>query len=175
MPEVKSAAPADVINKAAELLRNAKHPVMLAGRVSRDLDAWNARVALAERLNARVVTDMKVGAAFPTDHALHAGSGVLAAEVADAIRAADVIFVVDHGQIAERGSHDELIEHNGLYARLYEEQFGAGTVQAFCSDGIVLADGRCVRPAMASEATEVEPRLGMDGGSQPLAGPAARG
>jgi ATP-binding cassette subfamily B protein len=66
------------------------------------------------------------------------------------IRAADVIFVVDHGQIAERGSHDELIAHNGLYARLYEEQFGAGTVQAFCSDGIVLADGRCVRPAMAA-------------------------
>jgi ATP-binding cassette, subfamily B, bacterial len=66
------------------------------------------------------------------------------------IRAADVIFVVDHGQIAERGSHDELIAHNGLYARLYEEQFGAGTVQAFCSDGIVLADGRCVRPAIAS-------------------------
>jgi ATP-binding cassette subfamily B protein len=67
------------------------------------------------------------------------------------IRAADVIFVLDHGQIAERGSHDELIAHNGLYARLYEEQFGSGAVQAFCSDGIVLADGRCVRPAMAAD------------------------
>jgi ATP-binding cassette subfamily B protein len=66
------------------------------------------------------------------------------------IRAADVIFVLDHGQVAERGSHDELIAQGGLYARLYEEQFGSGTVQAFCSDGVVLADGRCVRPAMAA-------------------------
>ncbi len=48
--------------------------MILAGRVSRSLDAWNARVALAERLNARVVTDLKIGAAFPTDHPLHAGA-----------------------------------------------------------------------------------------------------
>ena len=103
MPEVKSAAPADVINKAADLLRGAKHPVMLAGRVSRDLDAWNARVALAERLGARVVTDIKVGAAFPTDHPLHAGApggSVLAPEAADAIRAADAILSLDWVDIA---------------------------------------------------------------------------
>lgn len=103
MPEVASAAPADVINKAADLLRHAKHPVMLAGRVSRDLDAWNARVALAERLGARVVTDIKVGAAFPTDHPLHAGSpggSVLAPEAADAIRSADAILSLDWVDIA---------------------------------------------------------------------------
>jgi thiamine pyrophosphate-dependent acetolactate synthase large subunit-like protein len=103
MPEVESAAPAEAIKKAAELLRNAKHPVMLAGRVSRDLDAWNTRVALAERLGARVVTDIKVGAAFPTDHPLHAGSpsgSVLAPEAAAAIRAADVILSLDWVDIA---------------------------------------------------------------------------
>jgi ATP-binding cassette subfamily B protein len=69
------------------------------------------------------------------------------------IRAADVIFVLDHGQVAERGTHEELVARGGLYARLYEEQFGAGAVQAFCSDGIVLADGRCVRPAKATRET----------------------
>src|SRR5665647_974800 len=100
MPEVKSAAPADVINKAADLLRGAKHPVILAGRVSRDLDAWNARVALAERLGARVVTDMKVGAAFPTQHDLHVGSTVLMPEAADAIRSADVILSLDWVDVA---------------------------------------------------------------------------
>jgi ATP-binding cassette, subfamily B, bacterial len=73
------------------------------------------------------------------------------------IRAADVIFVLNQGQIAEQGTHDELVEQGGLYARLYEEQFGSGAVQAFCSDGIVLADGRCVRPAMTPGATDPDP------------------
>ncbi len=39
------------------------------------------------------------------------------------IRAADVILVVDHGEIVERGTHEELLERNGLYAKLYNEQF----------------------------------------------------
>src|SRR4051812_35060215 len=73
MPPVASAPPADAITQAAALLRDAKHPVILAGRVSRGVEAWNARVKLAERLNARVVTDLKIGASFPTDHDLHAG------------------------------------------------------------------------------------------------------
>jgi ATP-binding cassette, subfamily B, bacterial len=73
------------------------------------------------------------------------------------IRAADVIFVLDRGQVAERGTHDELVARGGLYARLYEEQFGAGAVQAFCADGIVLGDGRCVRPVKPSLEASGEP------------------
>src|SRR5476649_902957 len=87
MPEVEIAAPAEAIKKAAELLRAAKHPVILAGRVSRDLDAWNARIALTERLGARVVTDLKVGAAFPTDHPLHAGAPGTIAQTPEAVDA----------------------------------------------------------------------------------------
>jgi len=103
MPEVASAPSPDAVVKTAALLRNAKHPVILAGRVSRDPEAWNKRVALAERLNARVITDLKVSAAFPTDHPLHAGSpagSILAAEAVEAIRAADVIVSLDWVDIA---------------------------------------------------------------------------
>jgi ATP-binding cassette subfamily B protein len=39
------------------------------------------------------------------------------------ILAADQILVVDGGRIVERGTHAELIEYDGLYARLYREQF----------------------------------------------------
>ena len=39
------------------------------------------------------------------------------------ILAADVILVVDRGEIVERGTHYELLERGGLYARLYKEQF----------------------------------------------------
>ncbi len=38
--------------------------------------------------------------------------------------AADKIVVMDHGRIAEQGSHAELMKHNGLYARLHALQFG---------------------------------------------------
>jgi ATP-binding cassette subfamily B protein len=39
------------------------------------------------------------------------------------ILAADIILVVDKGEIVERGTHQELLELDGLYARLYNEQF----------------------------------------------------
>ena len=46
------------------------------------------------------------------------------------ILAADVILVVDQGQIVERGTHEELLALNGLYARLYNEQFTKGIIEA---------------------------------------------
>jgi ATP-binding cassette subfamily B protein len=57
------------------------------------------------------------------------------------IRAADVIFVLERGRIFERGSHDELLRNDGLYASLYEQQFGGGLVEARCEDGLVLSSG----------------------------------
>jgi thiamine pyrophosphate-dependent acetolactate synthase large subunit-like protein len=103
MPEIESAPSAAAVAKAAELLRNAKTPVILAGRVSRDLDGWNKRIALAERLGASVCTDLKIAASFPTNHRLHAGAPggtVLAPEAQDAIRNADVILSLDWLDVA---------------------------------------------------------------------------
>jgi subfamily B ATP-binding cassette protein MsbA len=39
------------------------------------------------------------------------------------VRRADVIFVIENGTIAERGTHDVLLAQGGLYSRLYEIQF----------------------------------------------------
>jgi thiamine pyrophosphate-dependent acetolactate synthase large subunit-like protein len=103
MPEVASAPTTDVIEKAAALLQDAEYPLILAGRQSRDLDGWNARIALAERLNARVVTDIKVGAAFPTNHPLHIGAPSFIApspDALEAIREADVILSLDWIDVA---------------------------------------------------------------------------
>jgi thiamine pyrophosphate-dependent acetolactate synthase large subunit-like protein len=108
MPSVESAPAADKIKQAAALLRDAKHPVILAGRVSRDIDTWNARIVLAERLSAHVVTDLKVGASFPTNHRLHVGApGTIAPipQAADAIRAADVIVSLDWVDLAGTLKH----------------------------------------------------------------------
>ena len=100
-PPPVHAAP-EIVSQAAALLANAKRPLILMGRVSRDVDAWNARVALAEKLGANVLTDLKVGAAFPTDHPLHAAPpGVfLVPEAAAAIRDADAILSLDWVDLA---------------------------------------------------------------------------
>ena len=57
---------------------------------------------------------------------------------------ADVIFVIDRGEVAERGTHDELLARGGLYATLYEQQFRGGLVEAELRDGVLLATGEVV-------------------------------
>ena len=42
------------------------------------------------------------------------------------IRDADTILVMEHGDIVEQGSHDELIAAGGAYARLHAAQFAGG-------------------------------------------------
>jgi acetolactate synthase I/II/III large subunit len=97
MPAASSAADPDVVNRAATALAGAKQPVVLAGRGSRTLEAWERRVALAERIGARVITDLKLGAVFPTDHHLHASvPGIwLDADASSTLRGADVILSLD--------------------------------------------------------------------------------
>jgi ATP-binding cassette subfamily B protein len=38
------------------------------------------------------------------------------------VRHADRIFVLERGRIVERGTHDELVRHGGIYADLYRKQ-----------------------------------------------------
>src|SRR5256886_4381450 len=91
-----------LVDAAAKLLAGAKHPMILAGRVSRSESCWKQRVALAEKLHARVFTDIKVGAAFPTDHPLHAAppATFLSPDAAKLLREADVLLSLDWVDLA---------------------------------------------------------------------------
>jgi thiamine pyrophosphate-dependent acetolactate synthase large subunit-like protein len=73
-PGVASVPSPALVAKAAALLKTAKNPLMLIGRTSRDSEAWKARVGLAEAAHARVITDLKTGASFPSYHPLHIGA-----------------------------------------------------------------------------------------------------
>jgi ATP-binding cassette subfamily B multidrug efflux pump len=54
---------------------------------------------------------------------LEGRTSIVIAHRLSTIRNADLILVIEDGNIAERGSHAELIEQNGLYADLYRRQF----------------------------------------------------
>ncbi|HVB88722.1 MAG TPA: thiamine pyrophosphate-binding protein [Beijerinckiaceae bacterium] len=104
MPEIAryrapppAAASAELVERAAQLLRAARRPAILMGRVSRAQSAWDQRVEFAERLGATVFTDMKTAAAFPTDHPLlGAVPSTFASPGMNAkLREADVILVLD--------------------------------------------------------------------------------
>jgi thiamine pyrophosphate-dependent acetolactate synthase large subunit-like protein len=96
-PPAPVAPAAHEVERAAALLARAERPVILAGRVSRSEDDWRQRVALAEKLQALVVTDLKIAAAFPTDHPLHVGppGHFLSAAAIEALRAADAVLALD--------------------------------------------------------------------------------
>ncbi len=56
------------VDEVVKLLASSKKPLLLIGRNGRKGEQWAARVKLAERTGALVMTDLKNGAAFPTDH-----------------------------------------------------------------------------------------------------------
>src|SRR5262249_2706453 len=96
-PPVKTAPSVELVRQAVDLLKGAKRPMILAGRVSRDRAAWNDRVKLAEAVGARVTTSLKAGAAFPTDHPLHVHAPTTHTkdELTPLLKEADVILNID--------------------------------------------------------------------------------
>ena len=93
-----SAAPNEAaLGKAVELLSGAKNIFVLMGRVSREEADWAQRVKLVEALPAQVVTDLKLGAAFPTSHSQHisAPGFFLEPQALKAMAEADLILSLD--------------------------------------------------------------------------------
>ena len=55
-------------------------------------------------------------------HYLKARTTLIASHRLEAMRAADVIFVLEWGRLREQGNHDQLLAQKGIYAALYHRQ-----------------------------------------------------
>jgi ATP-binding cassette subfamily B protein len=49
-------------------------------------------------------------------------TGIIVAHRLSTVRDADRIAVIENERVAEYGTHEELLEKNGLYARLWQTQ-----------------------------------------------------
>ena len=63
------------------------------------------------------------------DPIIHSRTSILIAHRLSTILAADEILVIKDGEIAERGTHAELLDDGGIYQELYETQFGKALIQ----------------------------------------------
>jgi thiamine pyrophosphate-dependent acetolactate synthase large subunit-like protein len=137
MPNLERFAPPAInkpnladVKRAVAILKNAKHPVLVVGRTLRDLDTFNDRVALAEALNARVISEFKAGAVFPTGHPLHVGRSAakLTDEGVAAVVASDAILSL------------ESLDLGGLLKQAYgKEQPSAKVIN--CSNDLYVHNG----------------------------------
>ena len=93
---------AHAVRATLEFLGQARRPLLMFGRASRDEGDWDRRVALAERYGALVLTDLKNGAVFPTAHPLHPNPpGIfLPATSTELIGDADLILSLDWTDLA---------------------------------------------------------------------------
>jgi len=80
-------------------------------------------VVILDEATAHLDSDSEAAVQRALKHALAGRTSLVIAHRLSTIREADQILVVDCGEVAERGKHDELLAAGGLYADLYHTQF----------------------------------------------------
>ncbi len=90
----------------------------------------NAPIILLDEATASLDPENEAEIQKAIDRLVRGRTLIVVAHRLKTVRHADQIVVLDHGRIAELGGHDELLSSNGLYARLWQRQHGAGEEHA---------------------------------------------
>jgi ATP-binding cassette subfamily B protein len=81
------------------------------------------RLLILDEATAHLDSESEAAVQRALDSALVGRTSVVIAHRLSTIRNADQILVIADGAVAERGTHDELLASQGLYADLYRTQF----------------------------------------------------
>src|SRR5438105_1574131 len=87
-------------------------------------------IVILDEATAHLDSETEVLVQQALAEALAGRTSVVIAHRLSTIRAADEILVIDGGRIVERGPHHQLLAAGGLYAELYETQYGGSRVPA---------------------------------------------
>ena len=85
----------------------------------------NNRILILDEATSSVDTYTEVRIQKAMDNLMKGRTSFVIAHRLYTIRDADSILVMKDGDIAEQGSHEELLQKNGVYADLYRSQFYA--------------------------------------------------
>ncbi len=83
----------------------------------------NPAILVLDEATSSVDTESEILIQQATERITSNRTSIVIAHRLSTVQRADTIYVIDKGRIAESGSHQELLAHNGLYRRLFELQF----------------------------------------------------
>ncbi|HUP61662.1 MAG TPA: ABC transporter ATP-binding protein [Thermoanaerobaculia bacterium] len=90
--------------------------------------AFNPPVLILDEATSSIDTETEVLIQEAIQTLLEGRTSLVIAHRLSTIRSADAILVFHHGEIRERGTHEELMQLGGLYRRLYEIQYREAVV-----------------------------------------------